>query len=432
MRIMQWKLLLVTTLICSSSWAKLIDWTDNVPSSLSLFNNSAEELAGLTANRIVIFAHPVQQIHLPTMKTSTKTSARFYSGAVVIPTSSQNIAKLLSTYSGYAGLFPTVKSVRILEQKDSISQVRYSIHIPTPIPVLNFKENITMQHHLTVNSISSLVIDAPIPYGAGKLEWFDLGNNKTLVTITQWGDLTQPKGFIFSKILKALPEVRLGMPAGTDAFLLEALQRRYKPSSATPLKAGELPYPSLNSQQMQKIASLSQQSQEPVSFILPQNQVPYTHGMENMRFTTSYQYYAATPEALQPWLKPTAYKTLFPRQVKQIKTTAAGNNAEDAAFKISVGLGVISIPFDFQMRFQYPDATQNSFYANGGNLKFVRGAMRIIPQKNGTLLNVISAVKIDEKAPFLLRAMRSLPYHEMLPAVGGNTVFTLKIKQKLK
>ena len=32
MRIMQWKLLLVTTLICSSSWAKLIDWTDNVPS----------------------------------------------------------------------------------------------------------------------------------------------------------------------------------------------------------------------------------------------------------------------------------------------------------------------------------------------------------------------------------------------------------------
>lgn len=77
MRIMQWKLLLVTTLICSSSWAKLIDWTDNVPSSLSLFNNSAEELAGLTANRIVIFAHPVQQIHLPTMKSNTKTSARF-------------------------------------------------------------------------------------------------------------------------------------------------------------------------------------------------------------------------------------------------------------------------------------------------------------------------------------------------------------------
>jgi len=41
-------------------------------------------------------------------------------------------------------------------------------------------------------------------------------------------------------------------------------------------------------------------------------------------------------------------------------------------------------------------------------------------------------MKIHDQAPFLLKAMRSLPYHDMLPAVGGNTVYALKVQQKLK
>ena len=63
-----------------------------------------------------------------------------------------------------------------------------------PIPILNFKENVVMQHHLTANSISTLVLDAPIPYGAGKIEWFDLGANKTLITHPR-GVWTSPKAF---------------------------------------------------------------------------------------------------------------------------------------------------------------------------------------------------------------------------------------------
>jgi hypothetical protein len=50
---------------------------------------------------------------------------------------------------------------------------------------------------------------------------------------------------------------------------------------------------------------------------------------------------------------------------------------------------------------------------------------------HGSLFKITSSMKIDEKAPFLLRAMRSLPYHDVLPAVGGNTVFVQKIKAKM-
>ena len=65
-------------------------------------------------------------------------------------------------------------------------------------------------------------------------------------------------------------------------------------------------------------------------------------------------------------------------------------------------------------------------------MQFVKGGMQLIPQGTGTLFKVTSAMKIHDQAPFLLRAMRSMPYHDMLPALGGNTVLALKIKQKMK
>lgn len=424
--------LILCCLIGMQTSAKIIQWKEQIPSSLSVFQGKAQTLADLTANRILIYAHPAQAITLPTFKNPQSMTGKFYTGAVVVPANSQNVARLLSNYSGYNGLFPTLKSAKVLQQQGAITQMKYQVSIPTPIPILNFKENVLMQHHLTANSISTIVLDAPIPYGAGKIEWFDLGGNKTLITVTQWGDLNHPKGFLFSTILNALPEAKLGIPSGTNAFLLEALQQHFKTPSSQILKVGELPETRLSSSQVQKIAALSQFSQEPVSFILPSNKVPYSHGLESLRFSSSYQYFAKSPQQLKHWLSVPAYQELFPRQIKDIDIKQIDSNTFDADYKISVGLGVINIPFDFKLRFDYPNSLENQFDAVGGDLQFVKGGMQLIPQGNGTLLNVTSAMKIHDKAPFLLRAMRSMPYHDMLPAIGGNTVLALKIKQKMK
>jgi hypothetical protein len=428
----KWSLLILCCLVGSQVSAKIIPWKEQIPSSLNVFQGKAQPLADLTANRILIYAHPAQAITLPTFKRPQSMMGKFYTGAVVVPTSSQNVARLLGNYNGYNGLFPTLKSAKVVEQQGNITQMKYQVSIPTPIPILNFKENVVMQHHFTANSISTIVLDAPIPYGAGKIEWFDLGNNKTLITVTQWGDFNHPKGFLFSTILNALPEAKLGIPSGTNAFLLEALQQHFKAPSYQTLKAGELPETPLSSSQVQKIAALSQLSQEPVSFILPSNKVPYPHGLESLRFSSSYQYFAKNPHHMQRWLNAPAYQELFPRQIKDIDIKKIDPNTFDADYKISVGLGVINIPFDFKLRFDYPNSLENQFDAVGGDLQFVKGGMQLIPQGNGTLLNVTSAIKIHDQAPFLLRAMRSMPYHDMLPAIGGNTVLALKIKQKMK
>jgi hypothetical protein len=123
-----------------------------------------------------------------------------------------------------------------------------------------------------------------------------------------------------------------------------------------------------------------------------------------------------------------SYKEIFPRQIKNIKTTPSTQQGQDAEFKVSVGLGVISIPFDFKMHFSYPKATENNFYANGGDLRYLKGQIQFLPQGNDTLLKMTTTIKIDEKAPFLLKAARSLPYHEMLPALGANAIFAQKVK----
>lgn len=160
--------------------------------------------------------------------------------------------------------------------------------------------------------------------------------------------------------------------------------------------------------------------------------MPYQHGLESLRFSSSYQYFAKSPQQLQHWLNAPSFQELFPRQIKDIDIKKVDPNTFDADYKISVGLGVINIPFDFKLRFDYPNSLENEFHAVGGDLQFVKGGMQLIPQGTGTLFKVTSAMKIHDQAPFLLRAMRSMPYHDMLPALGGNTVLALKIKQKMK
>lgn len=103
---------------------------------------------------------------------------QFVSAAVVLPVSTQDLAKVLTDYSHYVGLFPTIKSAKVEEASANVSRVKYKVQIPTPIPVLNFNENVTMQHQLGKNSLASLMIDSPVPYSMGKFEWFSLGPQK--------------------------------------------------------------------------------------------------------------------------------------------------------------------------------------------------------------------------------------------------------------
>lgn len=413
------------------SFAQIITWSDNIPSALQPFQNNPQLLASYTQGNIFIYGHPAVKTSVPTLKNNPQPSVSFNTAAIIVPANSQRISETLTDFSHYVGLFPTLKSAKRIEQSGNIVQMKYKVSIPTPIPVLNFNEDVTLQHQIKANSIASLVVDAPIPYGVGKLEWFALDENRTLITLTQWGDLNQPKGFIIKKILNAIPEVKLGIPSTSNAFILESLRNRFIGQNTAALNAGQMPNPQLSAAQLAKITQLIQASQQPVSVLHAPTSVPYTHRREGMRFTTTYQFYKHPPQQLQKWLSPVSYQELFPRQIKKVVTTPIQNQGQNADIQVNVGLGVINIPFAFKLHFNYPNDTENSFYATGGDLRFIKGKMELTELKQGSLFKITTSAKIDEKAPFLLRAMRSLPYHDVLPAVGGNTVFVQKVKNKI-
>ena len=254
----------------------------------------------------------------------------------------------------------------------------------------------------------------------------------TLITLTQWGDLNQPKGFLISRILAAIPDAKLGIPASTNAFILESLRKKWKNSAPVTLNAGQYPELKLSNEQRGQAATLSLRSTQPVSWIHRPSTVPYQHGRETMRFISTWMYMQPEPQQLEAWLQPDAFKQFFPRQIKDIKVSPNATQGLDSQFKVSMGLGVISIPFNFGLHFNFPSKLSSDYYATGGDLKFIKGKMQFSPLQQVSLLEMTNAAKIHEQAPFLLRAARSLPYHDLLPTVGANTALSVKMKAKAK
>lgn len=104
--------------------------------------------------------------------------------------------------------------------------------------------------------------------------------------------------------------------------------------------------------------------------------------------------------------------------------------SQDAIYDIRVGLGVINIPFSSRIRFVDLAENQVDMYAVGGDVKFMKSRMSVKDFGSGSVWKITAAGKIDDDAPFLLRAMRSLPYHDVLPSAAMASVVSAKAETK--
>ena len=106
--------------ISVTALAKMIPWNAELPGSLSAYPGNAQQLAELTGERILIYAHPTGHTQLPTLNNNAASKAQYYSAAVVLPVAEAQVEKLLQHYPNYVGLFPTLKSAKLLQQQGSI------------------------------------------------------------------------------------------------------------------------------------------------------------------------------------------------------------------------------------------------------------------------------------------------------------------------
>lgn len=422
-------------LTCSTtSQAALISWQDNVPSATKPFGGNAAQLAQLVDNDIMVYSHPAQALDVPGKKgTRHYNNARFSSAAVIVPARPEQIKQLLTQYSGYVGLFPTLTKATLLEQAGNVTQMKYHIHVPVPIPILNFNEDAILQHQVSGNSIQTLIVDSPIQYGMGKFEWFPIDSSHTLVTLTQWGDLDKPKGFLVSTILKAIPEVKQGIPQSIDTFVLETLKRKFAPDGKLPMQGPrQLPYKKLQQNEIQLVQQLNARSGNPVMFIHRPVNMPYSNRAEPLQFVSTYATLRApVARSVQVLGSPANFKNMF-SQVSKVELKPLSNQSTEALVTVKVGLGVIAIPFRINLR--YYNEPQNRLYyqANGGDIEYMQGQMQFSALSNQqTFLSMTSAAKIGDNAPFLLKIGKSLPYSELLPTVGGTPVFIYKANEYL-
>lgn len=426
-----------------ASTPTFVKWTDPTPSALQPFDGNAEALAELTGSTLLFYPQTRSTAALPyTSGPRTYQNVQYVSGAMVVPANVDQVEKVLTNYAGYTKLFPKITEASVLvnqkvgnletDANASIrSIVKYHMLIKIPIPLVSFDEDLLMQHERTRNSISSLILNAPIQYGSGKFEWFPLKNGKTLVTMTQWGDLDRPKGFLVRTILGAMPEIKYAIPNGVQGFVLESLRQRLNPdvqSKALPMQT-IVPALSLNPTQEAQVLKLLRQggtvqfSHRPV-WMVSDNRP------EKLSFVSTFYHLPTTLEKSKNGLINLNNFPRIYRQVRKVTSTSLPDAGVAYDLKIGLGLGVLAIPMHIKLIYM-PEAGQKSFrfYSNGGDVEFIQGRVQFKElDSNNTLVNLTAAGKVGDNPPFLLKLTKSLPYYDYLPTTGSAPIIFEKTK----
>ena len=410
----------VLTVSTSSVAAPLLTWKDATPSALAPFAGQVQPLAELAQHHMVMFQHSPQSVQIP-HKTGIKRfdQARFQTAAVIINATPEQIKQTLSQHNQYVGLFPTLTHAKVLQHQRNIQQVKYSIHVPIPIPLLSFKEDVVMQHQLDDHSLSTLVIDSPIQYGQGKFEWFALPNKQTLVTLTQWGDLNTPKGFIVSTIFKAMPEIKQGIPVGVNGFVLESLRQRFNKTTLDACETSKCtPQLTLPEDQWTWAQKYSEKTQAPVIFVHEPVGRRVAGKLDPIRFVSAVDTLDAPVNTVQPLMSDPRFFAKTMRQIRKVEVKPQPNFT-DATFHVGLGLGIISIPFKLDMRYEQDTPQSIRYRVIGGDIDFMQGRMAFAPAGNRTRIVMTTAGKVGDNDPFLLRIGRALPYSDFLSSLGS-------------
>ncbi len=424
-----------------ASTPDLVKWTDPTPSALQPFDGNAEALAELAGSSLLFYPQPKKTITLPYNKgPKTYANVQYVTGAIVVAANCDQVEKLLSDYVGYSKLFPKITEavIQTNEQQGDLAHdgnsqnqassrtiVQYNMRIKIPIPLLSFNENILLQHERTRNSISTLILDSPIQYGSGKFEWFPLKNGKTLVTLTQWGDLDRPKGFLVSTILSAMPEIKTAIPNSVEGFVLESLRQHFEPNFAAKALPIEniIPVMNLTNEQESQVIKLLKQGGV-VQFNHQPVWLAKKDRAEKLWFVSSfYNMPAPLIKTKDAFTNPKNFPSIY-RQVRSVTSTPLADNGSQNDIKVGLGLGVISIPMHIQMAYQ-PESSNNGarFNTTGGDVEFIQGRFQFksLDNKN-TLVGLTAGSHLGDNPPFLLRISKNLPYSDYLPTVGSAAV----------
>ncbi|WP_162818138.1 SRPBCC family protein [Aquirhabdus parva] len=418
---------------------KFVSWNDPTPSALQPFDGNPDAVADMAGQSLFFYPQARKTITLPyTRGPKSYANVQYYTGAIVVSASPDQVAKALSDFSGYQKLFPKMTESTVQAQEGDVNDpngsvksiVKYHLLIKIPFPFLTFDEDVLIQHERKNNSISTLILKSSIQYGTGRFEWFPLKNGKTLVTLTQWGDLDHPVGFLVSTVLSAMPEIKQAIPSGIEGFVLESLRQRFNPDTQqTPLPLSNIvPTMTMTSNQEATLYKLLQQGGT-VQFSHRPVWLATAVRPEKLYFVSSFYHMPASLDQMkEAFATPKNFPEIY-RQVRKVTSTPLADGSTQNDVKIALGLGILSIPMHLNLIYKAESELATRLYSTGGDIEFVQGRITLKPTSNKTtLVNITAGGKLGEHPPFLLKLGKSLPYYDYLSTAGTAPVIFEKAR----
>ena len=158
------------------------DMDRQYPKCLAAFSEQSTALGQLYPGHYFYLWSPCGKTSVPTLKSNPQPTVSFTSAAIIVPANTQQVAKTLTDFSHYVGLFPTPKSAKTIEQSGN-HLVKYKVSNSNTNSLYSISMRTSpcnTRSSRTASPVWSLML--PIPYGVGKLEWFALDEHRTLVT----------------------------------------------------------------------------------------------------------------------------------------------------------------------------------------------------------------------------------------------------------
>lgn len=398
---------------------------------LRKLNLDPTELRTLTEDRFLVLLHPA----VPFTPEGEKEERRIQFVTVItqIRAPLTRVSEVVTDFVHYPEFMPQVKKTRV-----STPQGKYIVEygLRFELPVINLNLHYTIEHRwVGAENLEFLRISGDIAHIYGRWEFLPSGTDATLLAYTVWSD-TESMGFLVRTMLDAQPDLRIAIPISSAVVVVHAVKDRVEGSKRSPSPQGTLSrtprIPLLTRGDLPRKV-LSQFSGEgSLLFVHPAQRISLAGKPLDLLFVTGVK---LSPLPLTETIEKALSFSRYPEFIDQVRKAIVKSipNGWDVEWRLKLGFGILSVPVDYTLRYEWIHPQILRYYRIAGDLEYVFGAWEFLPaEEQGTLIFYTTASELGDKAPVILKLGNLIPNRQMVVGTSAASVILEKLVGWLK
>lgn len=348
---------------------------------------------------------------------------RFVSGMTVLNSSAEQIRGLLMNPATYPDIFPNTDKARLIAR--TANSVTYELRHGIRLPLINWHTTLRSQMiHEADGSLLVNLVDGDIDDATARWEIIPLGNNRTLVVLTDWSNLTGST-WLYRLVLKAQPDLPAALPWIVTSSALESLRRKIE---GNPQRKPEGPLPTLPEAAFpngDKSVAKKLLEQGNTAVIAPGVWFQGENEAIPLRFVTVSQKVDSPMNTSRRLLGSLRRYHEFLKPVKSVKITQRPWGM-DTHWQLGVSLGIFSTSPEYRISFWWQNPQRLYFHRTEGEMRYLFGAWEWEAlDKNRTLAALTVGIDPGSDPGWLMGYVKYAPYPEINGALLSG-LLTLK------